>query len=148
LIRISPEERFLKLVNKTDTCWLWTGWATNVGYGKFEICSNGIKKTISAHRFSYELFNGKIPQGLCLDHLCRNRLCVNPAHLEAVTIRENIIRYKKLITHCPHGHPYTTDNTYISKSGARSCKQCTREASRELWRTKHPNAPHRTIQFP
>ena len=84
-----------------------------------------------AHRFSYELHVGPIPTGLTLDHLCRNTLCVNPAHLEPVTMRENILRgYSPSAngaraTHCPHGHPYNERNTGITKTnGARFCRTC------------------------
>jgi hypothetical protein len=82
-------ERFVEKVEKTDTCWNWTG-STDRGYGKI-----GLRRGVAplyAHRVSYEFHVGPIPAGLQLDHLCRNRSCVNPAHLEPVTQRENLAR--------------------------------------------------------
>ena len=78
-------KRFLKKINKTNSCWLWTGRLYKEGYGEFG-WNNGHGR---AHRFSYTYYKGKIPNGLVIDHLCRVRSCVNPDHLEAVTIREN-----------------------------------------------------------
>jgi len=83
-----------------------------------------------AHRISYELLKGDIPEGLDLDHLCRNRGCVNPDHLEPVTRKENLLRGNTIPakharkTHCPQGHEYTKGNTFISKSGSRHCRKC------------------------
>jgi len=82
--------RFLQYVNKTDSCWLWTGFQRGKGYGGFQL-SDGI---VSAHRFAYEHFVGKIPDGLQIDHLCSNKLCVNPKHLEPVNNSENQYRAK------------------------------------------------------
>lgn len=76
-----------------------------------------------AHRLAYEIIRGHIPHGLTLDHLCRNRACCNPWHLEPVTHQENCQRGKALVTHCPHGHAYTTDNTRYYQ-GRRFCISC------------------------
>ena len=120
-------ERFWSKVKKTDYCWEWTA-SLRRGYGQFSL--NG--KQITAHRFSYELVNGKIPKELELDHLCRNHSCVNPDHLEAVTHRENILRGETLQainarkTHCIQGHEFTPENTYQDKS-YRQCKICRHE---------------------
>ena len=117
-------ERFnAKVVTDAETgCWRWTGVRTHDGYGTlFE----GY-----AHRVSYELFVGPIPEGLEVDHLCNNRCCVNPEHLEPVTREENIRRQVERRTHCKSGHPYTPENTYVRPCGARQCRACNAAAVR------------------
>ena len=84
----TPEIRLLENINKTDTCWFWTGFKNKAGYGLIYIN----RKLTRAHRLSYEIYKGEIPKNLVLDHLCRVRHCVNPKHLEAVTSRENTLR--------------------------------------------------------
>lgn len=90
-----------------------------------------------AHRFAYELLVGPIPTGLTLDHLCRRPACVNPSHLEPVSLRDNILRGEgpvalgARVTHCPQGHPYDLFNTYIDPSGTRRCRTCHREQRRQ-----------------
>jgi len=124
--RKPTEQRFWEKVNKTETCWLWQAVKIN-GYGQFNVKS---RKRTYAHRFSYELLKGKIPESKYLDHLCRVRNCVNPAHLEPVTHRENVLRgegraaknSKK--THCPKGHPYSGYNLCIANDGSRKCRIC------------------------
>lgn len=123
----SATERFWANVHKTNTCWLWTMRPAGEGYGQIKLESG---RRQQAHRFAYELLVGPIPEGLQLDHLCRVRHCVNPAHLEPVTSRENVHRspiapaaLNARKTHCPHGHEYTDDNTYFS-GGKRICRAC------------------------
>ncbi len=109
-----------------DGCWNWTGGMTPNGYGK--ICV-----TLGAHRAVYQAHRGPVPEGLYLDHLCRNKRCVNPSHLEPVTPSENQRRARGFIaanmakTHCPKGHPYSEENTsYQKRKTGRVCKTCTR----------------------
>ncbi len=110
-------------------CWLWTAGVGRGDYGRVRVGS----LTQYAHRVSYELFRGPIPAGMVLDHLCRVHCCVNPAHLEAVTQWEYIRRgetAKAMLdkTHCPAGHPYSADNTYMHRG--RHCRICRRDAVR------------------
>jgi len=94
-------------------------------------------KNWRAHRFSFTLHLGEIPDGLELDHLCKNKLCVKPDHLEAVTHAENVRRgnagkWQREKTHCPQGHPYSEENTYvIPATGHRQCRECNRARGRK-----------------
>ena len=127
-------QRFYDKVDKTDSCWNWKFGKISGGYGEFYF--NG--KQIMAHRFSYELHKGKIPEGKELDHLCRNHSCVNPDHLEAVTHKENILRGHTLPaknskkTQCPQGHEYGKQNTYYEPNGHRHCKICRLKTAKEF----------------
>jgi HNH endonuclease len=135
--RESTESRFFRKVHKTETCWLWLAAQDNHGYGQMEMPINGVWRPEKAHRISFRLFKGEIPIGKELDHLCRNRLCVNPDHLEAVTRLINVRRGEKANrTHCPRGHEYTLENTaiQINKKGSRlrKCKECGRIRRRKV----------------
>jgi hypothetical protein len=122
-------ERFWPKVGVTDHCWFWLGAVfKNSRYGA---CRGETGRTRSAHRVAYELTYGPIPKGMTIDHLCRVRRCVNPTHLEVVTLADNIRRgvpYYTLKTHCPLGHEYTPENTYVSPNpkykSARNCRTC------------------------
>jgi len=116
-------------------CWLWIAGVNPLGYGQFWWSG----RTVTAHRFAYEREVGPIPDGLELDHLCRTRCCVNPAHLEPVTHRENTLRGDTITgrqarqTHCKRGHPLSGPNLYAKPNGRRQCRTCA-AASREKWR--------------
>ena len=129
-------------VDLATGCWLWTGAVARNGYGQVGID----KRTRSAHRVSYETFVGPIPRGLQLDHLCRVRRCINPAHLEPVTRDENQARSPITTagrTHCQKGHPLTGDNLVIKKRGSlppvRNCRTC-RDAYQRAWKARRAAA--------
>jgi hypothetical protein len=130
-----PEERFWKHVEKTETCWIWTG-AKHHGYGHFNV---GKGKIVRAHVYAFRMAGGVIPRGKQLDHLCRNRACIRFGHLEPVTRRENILRgvspcaHNARKTHCPKGHLLSKDNIYKIDS-SRMCKTCGRERDRKRYR--------------
>lgn len=138
---MTPEERFWAKVEKTATCWLWKGARTSHGYGTFVVDGRRrSKKYGMAHRVAYELVVGPIPAGLTIDHLCRVPACVNPKHLEPVSMSVNVLRgdaptknaaLNLAKTHCPQGHPYSGANLYVYPDGRRGCRKC-RNASRRL----------------
>lgn len=130
-----------KISEAPSGCWLWTAYLDKKGYGRLRWQGKGCK----AHRLVYELLVGPIPAGLQIDHLCRVRNCVNPAHMEPVTLAENVRRgtsgaINRTKTHCPKGHEYTADNTYTHK-GKRACKACATgtasKANHQVWAANH-----------
>ena len=119
--RRPPADRFWEKVVKTDSCWLWTAAKNKRGYGRFKVAGDLM---VYAHRYSYELASGPIPDGMTVDHLCFQPSCVNPSHLEAVTQAENTRRYHRTYDHCPRGHAYTPDNLVSCYLPRRRCKAC------------------------
>lgn len=121
-------DRMALIAREPDVCWPWP-LSRDKGYGLTWVAG----KLVKAHRAAYELLVGPIPPGLQIDHLCRNRACVNPSHMEPVTQHVNILRgvgfaaVNAIKTHCPQGHPYDETNTKISKKGRRHCRTCLRK---------------------
>lgn len=132
-------ERFWSKVEKTNECWEWKAGLNRYGYGQF----NHKGRPHGAHRISWMLTQGEIPKGLVIDHLCRNRKCVNPSHMELVTLGENVRRgivhqvlsekYASM-THCKHGHERNEENIRIDKHGHRICKPCMREHNKNQYK--------------
>jgi len=114
-------QRFMSKIKKSKNCWIWTGGISD-GYGFFKFENTSIR----AHRFSYELFKEMIPFRMQIDHLCKNKKCVNPEHLEIVIHQENMMRSNSVSgvnsqkTHCPKGHKYSG----VNKRGQRIYKTC------------------------
>lgn len=127
-------EWFLTFVDKPESgCWEWTGFKDRNGYGKF----NALEGEQLAHRAAYRLFVGEIRKDLTLDHICRNRGCVNPEHLDCVSHSENMRRSplwkgtkNAAKTHCRKGHPYDATNTFRYRDGRRDCRTCMNERNR------------------
>lgn len=137
------EACFWRMVKSDGDCMIWTGHHSNAGYGQFAVSEwssptatsrigGRIKgrRQVIAHRWAYTVRKGRIPEGMYLDHLCRRRNCVNPDHLEPVTMRENLARSplapaerNSQKTHCPKGHPYSGDNLFLF-AGRRRCRAC------------------------
>lgn len=141
------QDRFFKwvILIPFHECWEWVGSSYN-GYGKF---NTGKKKIKWAHRISYEIFKGKVPKNLHIDHVCKNRSCVNPNHLEAVTQKINNIRawtiHRK--RYCPSGHEFTKENTDFSQKWRR-CKECHRIDSKKRYhqiKQLEPPYPHHQL---
>lgn len=140
--RGSPEdERYFARVTQDGDCWLWIGASGKYGYGNFMDDSG---RTWRAHRWAYEYFIGRIPEGLHLDHLCRNPACVNPWHLDPVTALVNIQRVPPDARNkpepwelCGRGHPMTPENVYVTPGrGNRYCRTC-QSAARRRWEQEH-----------
>ena len=115
-------------------CWEWQRALTRGGYGSATLASGECRR---AHRWVYESRIGPIPDGLQLDHLCRNKRCVNPDHLEPVTHAENQRRAAATRTNCKHGHEFTIENTYLN-GGGRHCRTCMAAKSAALWERRRP----------
>lgn len=124
------------LLSRTEQigeCLIWQGATQSRGYG---CVAAGVKgKTQLAHRAVYEERFGPIPAGMTIDHLCRNKLCLNVAHMEVVSRAENSRRGNAAVTHCPRGHAYTPENTYWKRCGthmSRQCRECGRATMRAI----------------
>lgn len=118
-------------------CWEWIGPVTANGYGRFSPRVDGVLRRVMAHRVAYEDLVGPIPDGLVIDHLCRNRRCVNPLHLEPVPQFVNVMRgtgvgvINAAKQECVDGHEFTAENTYMTPRGGRACRACQRRRTRE-----------------
>lgn len=128
------ERLFARVDVQEDGCWAFTG-AKYLGYGVIGLGRRGAGTALT-HRVAYKLLVGSLDDELTLDHLCRNRACLNPDHLEPVTLAENkrrgmsrnAINARK--THCVHGHPFDEANTYRNSTGGRECRACKRDRER------------------
>lgn len=131
-------------------CWVWTAsHFTKTGYGQFAVpVGPGLPfRGTTAHRYAYEVYVGPVPDGLELDHLCRNRGCCNPGHLEPVTRQVNTLRGESLAAvcfrenRCSHGHEYTPENTYFRRDGTgRECRICMRDRARRNYRRRRASS--------
>jgi hypothetical protein len=134
-ITTKQELRFWSKVALADPmdCWLWTGYRNPQGYGRVRLNY----RTVLAPRVAYALVYGSVPEGMTVDHLCFNPPCVSPLHLQLLTLEENSGR-RRVPTHCPQGHPYDEENTYIDpNANTRSCRVCRRAQWRSwYWRNK------------
>lgn len=145
---IPMADKFWRSVGPDETggdCWVWAGFLDSKGYGK--LSSRG--KTLFAHRVSYELIVAEIPDGLQIDHLCRNKSCVNPWHLEPVTGSVNTLRAVEARippTHCRHGHEYTDETLLIRPTptgSTRKCRICVRQHDRDKHERRRKRAASR-----
>jgi hypothetical protein len=124
-----------------NDCWIWKAGLKPNGYAQFW----DTEKVGYGHRWSYTYFKGEIPNGLQIDHLCRVRSCVNPDHLEAVTMQENVARgelgsyldTQKTKSHCDNGHEYTPENSYQRTDiSGRRCRECKNDNNRQYRKRK------------
>lgn len=123
---VALPSRISKRIEHHNGCWIWTGAKRN-GYSMIRWKRDGEHIVIGGHRLLYELHVGPIPEGHEVDHTCRNKACINPAHLEAVTVQENVRRarsHNRSRSHCENGHEMTPENTVIRRRGWKRCRQC------------------------
>jgi hypothetical protein len=135
-----PLKRFESKIEKTATCWLWRGPMNPNGYGQLTVDTGDGWHTKWAHRLAFEFYIRPLDPGETVDHVrdrgCIHRHCVNPDHLDAVSIGENSRRSPNTLTganirktHCPQGHPYAGDNLFYCQ-GKRKCRECVRARNR------------------
>lgn len=145
-LNASDINRFLTKIEPStpDDCWVWNGGHfQQTHYAMFSVRrDDGKWVPTTAHRIAWTLFNEEAPvTGMHIDHLCRNRWCVNPWHLEQVTPQTNTLRGEgpsakcAQQTHCVHGHEFTDENTYRRPNGRRECRECMRGRDRQRDRT-------------
>lgn len=159
-------DRFLAKITKLDSgCWQWNGYTDRAGYGRLRSGGEG-SPVLYTHRLAYEIYKSRIPEGTELDHLCRNRWCSNPDHLEPVTHQVNMQRgyaavmrerreqplskrFTRRRTACRRGHEYSETNTYHDKTGHRFCRQCRQDRENERkarWYRHHRSRTRITSQ--
>jgi len=136
--RLKDVGDFALKVEVTDTCWLWRGTLDTKGYGRFKTHIGAGSPKQAAHRWLYKQVVGPVADELDMDHLCKVHNCVNPDHLEPVTRAENIRRgntgiHNRIKTHCPAGHEYSPENTWLHKQGYRVCRTCGIERMRKSY---------------
>jgi hypothetical protein len=140
-----------RVIIQPDGCALWTGAVQSSGYGHMSVGEGRIQYV---HRISYSISHGEIPPGFVVDHICSNRLCVAPGHLEAVSLAENNRRTwargrgvnvnigearRKDV--CPQGHPKNGENLYVTRTGAHQCKECRRQHQAKMRHKKRVGLP-------
>ena len=147
----SKRSNIWEKIEITDSCWLWHGCFNSSGYGQ---CTYE-GKDHRVHRLIYQWMIGPIPDGKQLDHLCRVRCCVNPFHLEVVTLKENVLRgigitaKNAVKTHCINGHKFNNENTYLAKRKRgiqRECKKC-RKLQKEKLKTQQLSVIRRSQKW-
>jgi hypothetical protein len=124
-------------IEKTGNCWVWTGAISTAGYGT--AWDREEWRKVLVHRVVFERDRGPIPEGLQLDHLCRNTACCNPFHLEPVTVRENVVRglqARGRWDRCSHGHKMEGDNLHIGPGGRRVCRACRRDIANRFYQRR------------
>jgi hypothetical protein len=120
-----PPRMAAKVTIDAHGCWIWSGAVQSRGYASVGIAG----RSHLGHRVAYELLVGPIPDALTLDHLCRVKTRLNPAHLEPVDVATNVRRARESVADCVHGHPFTQGNTYVTTRGTRECRTCRNDRS-------------------